>query len=119
VFAAIPELYEKFKQLADKRSMNQYDQEAPNELDRIYAKYIYYYNNDINFIAPKPKQNPELFLINKIENEENARYFNQLIEEKKGYYLNRYRNIVNQNLLKRHLVSKAYFVCNMKVIMRR
>jgi hypothetical protein len=118
VFTAIPELYKLFKTLSNKRPLNQYDQETPNELDRIYAKYIYFYNNDIKFIAPKPKQNPELYLINRIENQENARYFNQLIEEKKDYYLNRYRNIVNQNLLKRNWVTKAYFVCNMEKVIR-
>jgi hypothetical protein len=119
VFMGVPKIYERFKQLAQSRPLNSYDQEAPNELDRVYARYIYSYSNQINFIAPKPKQNPELFLMNKIENQENAKYFNQLIEEKKDYYLNRYRNVVNQNLLKRHWVTKGYFVFNMNNVIRK
>jgi hypothetical protein len=119
VFMGVPKIYERFKQLSQSRPLNSYDQEAPNELDRVYARYIYSYSNQINFIAPKPKQNPELFLINKIENQENAKYFNQLIEEKKDYYLNRYRNVVNQNLLKRHWVTKGYFVFNMNNVIRK
>jgi hypothetical protein len=109
-----PNLYQLFMDNVARRGLTEFNQEAPNVLDRLYAKMIYYHTNSIEFIAPKPKQNPELFLINHLQNDENKAYYSQMIDEKKTFYLNKYRNIKTQNLLKRHWVTKPYVVGSLR-----
>ena len=109
-----PNLYQLFMDNVARRGLTEFNQEAPNILDRLYAKMIYYHTDSIQFIAPKPKQNPELFLINHLQNEESKAYYSQMIEEKKNFYLNKYRNIKAQNLLKRHWVTKSYVVGSLR-----
>jgi hypothetical protein len=114
ILTRYPNAYKLFMENVSNRGLSEYNQELPNVLDKLYAKLIYYHTNSIEFIAPKPKQNPELFLINQIENNENKRYYNEMIDEKKNYYLNRYKSIKAQNLLKRHWVTKHYVVGSLK-----
>jgi hypothetical protein len=109
-----PNLYQLFMDNVARRGLTEFNQEAPNILDRLYAKMIYYHTSTIQFMAPKPKQNPELFLINHLQNEESKAYYSQMIEEKKNFYLNKYRNIKAQNLLKRHWVTKSYVVGSLR-----
>lgn len=114
VLMKYPKIYQLFMDNVAQRGLTEFNQEAPNVLDRLYARMIYYHTNSIEFIAPKPKQNPELFLINHLQNDESKAYYSQMIEEKKTFYLNKYRNIKAQNLLKRHWVTKPYIVGSLR-----
>lgn len=107
-------LYQIFMDNVARRGLTEFNQEAPNVLDRLYAKMIYYHTDSIEFVAPKPKQNPELFLINHLQNDESKAYYNQMIEEKKNFYQHKYRNIKAQNLLKKHWVTKPYIVAKLR-----
>lgn len=113
---SIPKVAEFFLSNISSRNLTKFNQEAPNALDRFYAKLLYYYTDSINFIAPKPNQNPELFLMNSIGKDENKAYFNEVIEEKKNFYTNKYEKMSfrAKDLMKRHWVTNPYYVGSIK-----
>lgn len=113
---SVPQVAEFFLKNISSRKLTQFNQEAPNALDRFYAKMLYYHTNSIEFIAPKPNQNPELYLMNIVGNEEHKAYFDQAIEEKKTFYTNKYDKMSfrAKDLMKRHWVTNPYYVGSIK-----
>lgn len=75
------------------KTLNEHQHENPHEIDRIWSPIIYHHSKSIDFIAPKPKQNPEILLISTVDPSFSKDYSKDLVQEKLGYYLEKYKQI--------------------------
>jgi hypothetical protein len=108
---------ENSKELYDAVAMNtanllDYTQQSTHLLERLYSPFLYGSTKTINFIAPKPKHNPEVTLIGLVENND-TQYAQDIVKEKRNYYKNRYKEMKNHDILNKNWLSKPYFVGRM------
>ena len=102
------------KELFDALSQNNssildYTQQSTHLLERLYSPYLYGSTKTINFIAPKPKHNPEVSLIGLVENDISD-YSRDLVKEKLNYYKTKYKEMKNHDIINRNWLSKPYHI---------
>jgi hypothetical protein len=97
------ELYNFNNKMVELYTKNQRDH-IKDRIDRKYSKLLYRYHEEIPFVAPKPWTNPEMVLMDSIE----QNYFEQIVQEKTNLVLNRYKNLDNKFLLSRNIFTRHY-----------
>jgi hypothetical protein len=80
-----------------------------HDLNRLYSNIIYDYTKDIQFVAAKPKKNPEMCLAYWVDNSI-VKYIDGFIDERKTFYLQKFGKINNRKILTKNLTSKFYYI---------
>jgi hypothetical protein len=102
------------KELFDALSQNNssildYTQQSTHLLERLYSPFLYGSTKTINFIAPKPKHNPEVSLISLIDNDM-LDYSRDLVKDKLNYYKTKYKEMKSHDIINRNWLSKPYHI---------
>jgi hypothetical protein len=90
-------------------SILDYTQQSTHLLERLYSPFLYGSTKTINFIAPKPKHNPEVSLISLIDNNM-LDYSRDLVKDKLNYYKTKYKEMKNHDIINRNWLSKPYHI---------